>query len=173
MRGTVHSESAPSLHPQEARRSLSHRDGFPGKGTDHQQDKEHQVTDTQRVRNDQEDDPADIGFTVGTALLAIAAKPNRHANGHNQQHERRCCQPGKRKHHANAHSNNRKQQQATPASTRTINGRLSASPYRHSNLNIFEPYNAIAFWTGTILSSSGSMRLFSASRSNAIWARSQ
>lgn len=120
MRGTVHSESAPSLHPQEARRSLSHRDGFPGKGTDHQQDKEHQVTDTQRVRNDQEDDPADIGFTVGTALLAIAAKPN-----------------------------------------------------RHSNLNIFEPYNAIAFWTGTILSSSGSMRLFSASRSNAIWARSQ
>ena len=112
-------------------------------------------------------------LAVGTALLAIAAKPNRHANGHNQQHERRYCQPGKRKHHANAHSNNRKQQQAAAASTRTINGRLSASPHRHTNLNIFEPYNAIACWTGTILSSSGSMRLFSASRSNAIWARSQ
>ena len=156
------------FHLQKTRRSLSHRDGFSGKGTDHQQDKEHQVADTQRVRNDQEDGPADIGFTSGMALLAIAAEPNRHANGHDQQHECRCCQPGKRKHNANAHSNNREQQQAAPAPTRTIHGSLSASSHRHSNLNIFEHYNATACWTGTILSSSGSMRLFSASRSNAI-----
>lgn len=88
--------------------------------------------------------PADIGFTVGTALLAIAAEPNRHANGHDQQHECRCRQPGKRKHNANAHSNNRKQQQAASTPTGTINGRLLASPHRHSNLNIFEHYNAIA-----------------------------
>ena len=45
---------------------------------------------------------------------------------------------------ANAHSNNREQQQAAPAPTRTIYGRLSASFHRHSNLNIFEHYNAIA-----------------------------
>ncbi len=54
------------------RQRSTHRDGFPGKGTDHQQDKEHQVADTQRVRNDQEDDPSNIGFTVGTALLIVS-----------------------------------------------------------------------------------------------------
>lgn len=53
-----------SFHPQEACRSLPHRDGFPSKGADEQQDKERQVTDAQRVRNNQEDDPADIGLTV-------------------------------------------------------------------------------------------------------------
>lgn len=37
----------PSLHPQEARRSLPHRYGFPGKGAHKQQDKERQITDTQ------------------------------------------------------------------------------------------------------------------------------
>lgn len=173
MWGAVHSESAPSPHPQKARRSLPHRDGFPGKGAHKQQDKEGQIADAQQVGDDQKGNPSNIGLTVGTASLAIAAEPNRHANGHNQQHKCRCCQPGKRKHHANAHSNNREQQQPTPTPTGTINGSLSASFHRHPSLNIFEPYNAIAWWTGTILSSSGSMRLFSASRSNAIWARSQ
>ena len=108
------------------------RDGFPGKGTDHQQDKEHQVADTQRVRNDQEYNPADIGFTAGTASLAIAAEPNRHADGSDKQYECRRSQPSKHKHHANAHSNNRKQQQTTSTPTGTINGSLSASFHRHS-----------------------------------------
>ena len=75
------------------------------------------------------------GFTVGAALLARTAQPDRHANGHNQQHERRRGQSSKRKHHANAHSNNREQQQAAPAPTRTIYGRLSASFHRHSKLS--------------------------------------
>lgn len=75
---------------------------------------------------------------------------------------------GKRKHHANAHNNNRKQQQATSAPTRTIHGNWPAlfvhCPIPHALMF----YIAIARWTGTILSSSGSILLFSASRSNAI-----
>lgn len=149
------------------RQRSTHRDGFPGKGTDHQQDKEGQIADAQQLGDDQKGNPSNIGLTVGTTLLARTGQPDRHANGQNQQHECRCCQPGKRKHHANAHSNNRKQQQAASTPTGTINGRLSASFHRHSNLNIFEHYNAAACWTGTILFSSGSIRLFSASRSNA------
>ena len=173
MWGAVHSESAPSLHPQGARRSLSHRDRFSGKGANEQQDKERQVTNAQQIGDNQKDDPSPIGLAVGTALFATTVEPNRHDNSCNQQHERRCSQTGKRKHHTYAHSNNREQQQTTPATTRTIYGRLSASPHRHSILSVFGLYNAIACWTGTILSRSGLIRLFSASRSNAIWARSQ
>ena len=121
--GAVHSESAPSPHPQKARRSLPHRDGFPGKGAHKQQDKEGQIADAQQVGDDQKGNPSNIGLTVGTALLAIAAEPNRHAD---------------------AHGDDRKQQQTAPASTRTIYGRLSASPHRRATPIIFEHYSAMA-----------------------------
>ena len=85
-----------------------------------------------------------IGFTVGTALPAIAAEPNRHADGSDKQHERRRGKPSKRKHHANAHSDDRKQQQTAPASTRTIYGRLSASLHRRATPIISEHYSAMA-----------------------------
>ena len=72
------------------------------------------------------------GFTVGAALLARTAQPDRHADGGDKQYECRRSQPSKHKHHANAHSDDREQQQTASASTRTIYGRLSASFHRHS-----------------------------------------
>ena len=84
------------------------------------------------------------GFTVGAALLTTAIKPNRHADSSDKQYECRRSQPSKHKHHANAHSDDRKQQQTAPASTRTIYGRLSASPHRRATPIIFEHYSAIA-----------------------------
>lgn len=89
--------------------------------------------------------PSYIGLTVGAALFTTAIKPNRHADGSDKQHECRRSQPSKHKHHANAYSDDRKQQQTAPASTRTIYGRLSASFHRRATPPIiFEHYSAIA-----------------------------
>lgn len=88
--------------------------------------------------------PSYIGLTVGAALFTTAIKPNRHADSSDKQCECRRSQPSKHKHHANAHSDDRKQQQTAPASTRTIYGRLSASPHRRATPIILEHYSAIA-----------------------------